>query len=66
MIINSLESDGMISVSTKDPQSQLFRQKMEEYLEDTQRKVGPRKRGTIIITLKMIELGYFLLTINAN
>lgn len=56
----------MIIASTKDLHSLSFRQKTEEYLEGSQVKVGPRKREIIIITLKMIELGYFLLTITSN
>jgi hypothetical protein len=56
----------MICVSTKDPHSLSFRQNVAGYSEDLLRKIGLRKRGFILNTLKMIRLGYFLFTINHN
>jgi hypothetical protein len=39
---------------------------MGEYLEAILLKIGPRRRGIIIIILKITMLGYFLYIINHN
>jgi hypothetical protein len=57
----------MICVSTKDPHSLSFRQKVEEYSEAILPRTGLRKRGIIVIgEIEMRKLGYFLFTINHN
>ena len=56
----------MICVSTKDPHSLLFRQKMGGYLEDILHKIGRKRREIMVIIQEMIRLGYFLSTINSN
>jgi hypothetical protein len=57
----------MISVSTKDPHSLSYRQKMEGYSEVILHKIGPREREVIVIMeMQMIRLGYFLFTIKLN
>jgi hypothetical protein len=40
---------------------------MEEYSEDILRKIGPRRRGIIVIReMQMKRLGYFLFTTEPN
>jgi hypothetical protein len=57
----------MICVSTKDPHSLSFRQKVAGFLEDILHKIGLRRRGNMVIgEIEMIRLGYFLFTINHN
>jgi nucleoid-associated protein YejK len=57
----------MICVSTKDPHSLSFRQKVAGFLEDSLQKTGLRERGImLIVEIQMIKLGYFLFTINHN
>ena len=51
---------------TRDPHCQLFKASMEGYLEATHPKIGVRKRKAIVIMLKMINHGYFLLIIQLN
>jgi hypothetical protein len=55
----------MICVSTKDPHSLSFRQKVAEYSEAILPKIGLRKRELMVIgEIQMIKRGYFLFTIN--
>jgi hypothetical protein len=56
----------MICVSTKDPHSLSFRQKMAGYSEDILPRIGLKRREFMVNTLPMIRLGYFLFTINHN
>ena len=54
---------GTTSFLTKDPHSLSFSQRMEEFLEASLPKIGPRRMDLMIIgEIKMKKLGYFLLT----
>jgi hypothetical protein len=53
----------MICVSIKDLHSLSFRQKVAGYSEATHHKIG---LTNMMVTKKMIKLGFFLFTINHN
>jgi hypothetical protein len=45
---------------TRDPRCQLFKVKMEGYLEVTHPKIGVEEMEVMLFVLKMINHGYFL------
>ena len=66
LTINSLKSHGMNCVSTKGQPLQSFNQRIEGFSAVILLKIGKRRRNRLFATVKMIKLGFFHLTINAN
>jgi hypothetical protein len=64
--MTSKGNHGKKFVSIKVPLSQSFKVRMEEYSEDSLRKIGLKNKAASCFILKIAKHGFFLLIMQSN